>query len=320
MTPINSVPSCLEDFIGVKCLTQNPKSGLWINDLPGINLRYAADIVDSDGMSGIQFLKEKVDYATKLVIQELNAIALPYFRLNGLVDQIEAGVFKNNYQTYSTGYRGVKIKSSKGRLLRIRINTIKLKTNNPSTLIDFKIQDGFSVETYTGTTDADGYYEFNPEYISKSNEVYVLMDSDGNLLNRTEVKTGCGCSTKTSKFLTATGWDSVLNKTSNTTFGLIVDATAECSYDDFACMILSKLSFPILFKAGIEIVKEAVGTDRLNSITLLDTDKANFLLKDFEEQYAKHTKILADSMPELMKRIDDCCIICNQSRYVQAKP
>ena len=70
----------------------------------------------------------------------------------------------------------------------------------------------------------------------------------------------------------------------------------------------------------MEIVKEGVGSDRLNSITLLDTEKADFLLKDFEAEYAKHTKILADSIPELMKRIDDCCIICNMSRYVQAKP
>lgn len=320
MTPINSVPSCLNDFIGVRCLTTNPTSGLWINDLPGINLRYAADIVDSDGVSGLQFLKEKIDYATKLVVQELNAIALPYFRLNALVDQIEAGVFKNNYQNWSAGQRGVRIKSSNGRLLRIRINTVKFKSNNPSTSLDFQIKDGQDVYNYTGTTDVNGYYEFNPEFISKANEVFVTVDSDNNSINRTEVKQGCGCSTKNTKFLTANGWDGVTGKIANTTFGLVVDATAECSYDEFACMVISKLSFPILFKAGIEIVKEAVGTDRLNSITLLDTDKANFLLKDFEEQYAKHTKILADSMPELMKRIDNCCIICNQSRYVQAKP
>lgn len=320
MTPINSVPSCLEDFIGVKCLTSNPKSGLWINDLPGINLRYAADIVDSDGMSGLQFLKEKVDYATKLVIQELNAIALPYFRLNGLVDQIESGIFKDTYQVWPVGYRGTKIKASRGRLMRIRINNIKFKSQAASSALTFQIRDGLNIETYTGTTDVDGYYEFNPEYISKSNEVYVLVNTSGYSCNKTELKAGCGCSTKTSKFLTATGWDGNTNKTANTTFGLVVDATAECSYDEFACMVISKLGFPILFKAGTEIVKEAVGTDRLNSITLLDTDKANFLLKDFEEQYAKHSKILADSMPEMMKRIDDCCIICNQSRYVQAKP
>jgi hypothetical protein len=320
MTPINSVPSCLEDFIGVKCLTANPKSGLWINDLPGINLRYAADIVDSDGSSGLQFLKDKIDYATKLVVQELNAIALPYFRLNGLVDQIEAGVWKNTYQIYPIGYRGVKLKASRGRLLRIRVNRVEFKCSNPSTLISFKIKDGENEETYTGTTDADGYYSFLPEYLSKTNEVYVLVDTDGNNINKTDIKKGCGCSTKTSKFLTATGWDDTTSKTANTTFGLIVDATAECSYDEFACMVISKLSFPILFRAGMEIVKEGVGSDRLNSITLLDTEKADFLLKDFEAEYAKHTKILADSIPELMKRIDDCCIICNMSRYVQAKP
>ena len=78
--------------------------------------------------------------------------------------------------------------------------------------------------------------------------------------------------------------------------------------------------FPILYKAGLDIVKEAITTDRLNAITLLDVDKVNFLLKTFTDEYEKYMKMLVDSIPELMKRADDCCISCSQSKYVIGRP
>ena len=319
MTPLSSVPSCLEDFIGVRCLTTNPKSGLWINDLPGINLGYAADIVDRGGSSGLLFLKEKIDYATKLVIEEIVGMSTQFFRVNSLVDQIEVGVFKSGYVTY-TGWRGVKIKTGKARLLKIKINSIKIQTNNPSTSISFKIVDGINTTTFSVTTDAAGYAEYQPQYFSNNPEVYVLFDNTGISVLKTDVKAGCGCSTKTSKYMTANGWDAATNRVINTTSGLVVDSTAECSYNEFACIISSKLAFPILFRAGLEIVKEAMTTDRLNSITLLDEDKVTFLLADFNRDYEKYMKMAIDSMPELMKRVDDCCIVCSQSRYTIGRP
>tara|TARA_R110000868_G_scaffold132409_2_gene343452 strand:+ start:4382 stop:5341 length:960 start_codon:yes stop_codon:yes gene_type:complete len=319
MTPINTIPDCLDNFIGVRCLSTNPKSGLWINDLPGINLGYAADIVDRGGSSGLQFLKEKIDYATRLVIQEVIGMSTPFFRVNSLVDQLQVGVRKISTLTGLTGDKGVYIKtSSGGRLLKIRVTTIKINTSNPSTPVTFKVDDGFSLETYTATTDTAGYAELTIDQLTTGSYVYVTVDAAGLTLNKTEIKAGCGCSSKASKFMSGTGWDGT--RTSNTTYGLIVDAVAECSYDEFACIISSRLPFPILFKAGLEIVKEAITTDRLNSITLLDEEKIKFLLIDFNQQYEKSMKTLIDTMPELMKRIDECCIVCTQSKYVVARP
>ncbi len=319
MTPLSSIPSCLENFIGVRCLTTNPKSGLWINDLPGINLGYAADIVDRGGSSGLQFLQEKIDYATRLVIQDVVSMSTPFFRVSSIIDQIEGGVFKSVFSSY-TGNKGIKFKIGNARLLRIRVNAIKIKTNNPATAINGQIIDGNTTWSFSTTTDADGYAEYLPQYLSSTKEVIIVIDTTGLSVNKTDVKAGCGCSSKASKFMTVTGWDGVSNKTANTTYGLVVDATAECNYDEFACLIQSKLPFPILFRAGLEIVKEAITTDRLNSITLLDEDKVNFLLSDFNRDYEKYMKALIDSLPELMKRIDDCCIVCTQSKYTIGRP
>jgi hypothetical protein len=95
---------------------------------------------------------------------------------------------------------------------------------------------------------------------------------------------------------------------------------AECSQDEIACILSHKLALPILYRAGMEIVKEALTTDRLNSITLLDTEKGNFLLETFTNEFDKQMKTLMESIPQLMKRVDDCCVVCNQSRYVQGLP
>lgn len=318
MTPINTVPTCLDNFIGVKCLTTNPTSGLWVNDLPGINLGYAADIVDRGGMSGLLFLKEKIDFATRLVLQEVSGYSINYFRMNSIIDQIHIGEWKSNFLAPSPTSRGVKIKSSQSRLLRVRINSVKIKIQQANYSSDIICDDGVDASLYPFTTDSNGEAEIFPNYLSNSDSVWVLMDDTSINVNNSEVKNSCGCSSKSSKYITAYGWNG--STTTNSTYGLQVDAIAECSYDEFGCIIASRLPFIILYKAGIEIVKEAVTTDRLNAITLLDTEKANFMLKDFTLEYEKHMKMLIDSLPELFKRVDDCCIMCNQSRYVIGRP
>lgn len=318
MIPLNSVPSCLENYIGVRCLTTNPKSGLWINDLPGINLRYAADIVDSDGNSGLQFLKEKVDFATMLVLQELSGAVLPYFRINSIMDQIKIGEWRSTFLAPANQFRGIKLKANKSRLLRIRVNAVRVKIQQTNFSGNIKIDNGNDFVLYPFTTDANGEAEIFPNYLSDTTDVWVLMDNTGINVNNTEVKTGCGCSTKSSKYITGNGWNGT--GLSNTTYGIQVEAVAECSFDEFGCLIMSKLPFVILYRAGIEIVKEAITTDRLNSITLLDSEKADFLINDFTNEYNKHVKNLVDSLPELFKRMDDCCISCNRSKYVFGTP
>lgn len=317
MTPIKSVPLCLDNFIGVRCLTTDPKSGLWINDLPGINLGYAADIVDRGGMSGLQFLKEKIDYATKLVVEEIAGYLMPFYRINSIVDEIKVGDYYPYFVTPLNVDRGVYIKSSKSRLLRLRVNKIKLKLQNLNYSTVIEVDDGLNVTTYNVTTDNSGEVILEPNILTGTGEVWVTLKDINAVPAKSEVKKNCGCSTKSSKYLTAHGWD---GKIINQTYGFEVSVVAECNYDEFACIIASKLPFPILYKSGLEIVKEALTTDRLNAITLLDSEKVDFLLKEFQDQYDKYMKTMVDSIPELMKRTDDCCIVCTQSRYMIGRP
>lgn len=311
------LPECLKDWIGVKCLTTS-KSGYNINDLEGLNLRYAADIADSDHISGLQFLKEKIDFATALVISDIGAFAEPYFRVNSIVDQMRVGEWKKTFTLPANLDRGVRVRINRGRMLRIRVNQIRIgiqETNHTDTLT---ITDGIFTSTYPFTTDGDGMAYIEPDFISKTNTIFITINDSNINVNNTDVKQGCGCQSKSSSYLLANGWNGT--NISNSTYGIMADVVAECDQNELACLISSKLTFPILYRTGFEIAKDAMTTDRLNSITLLDEEKVDFLLKTFKGEYDRHMKILVDSLPDLMKRIDDCCIICNQSRYVFGKP
>jgi len=312
-------PTCFNNFIGVKCLTTGtPTSGLYINDLEGLNLKYAANIADSDYISGLQFLNDKIQFATKLVISDLTRYSLPYFRINSVVDELSVGDWTNNTLATANVDRGVHLQIKRSRMLRINISNIKIKLGNANTSEVVYIEDGTNTTNYSFTTDANGEAEINLNFTSTTQDVYVYMDNTSINVNNSSIKTGCGCSSKSGQYLSAYGWNGSGN--SNSTYGLKIQATAVCDNDEFACVLGPKLGLPILYRSGIEILHEAVSTDRLNSLTLLDTDKINFLLENWTAEYDKQMKMLIESLPQLLRRIDECCIVCNQNRYIQGLP
>ena len=311
------LPECLKDWIGVKCLTTS-KSGYNINDLEGLNLRYAADIADSNYVSGLQFLKEKIDFATALVLNEISKYAENYYRVNSLVDQLKVGEWKNTFTLPANLDRGIRVRAHRSRMLRIRVNSVEIRIQEANHTDTLTIKDGIFTETYSFTTDSTGAAYVQANYLSKTNEIFITINDQNINVNNTDVKQGCGCQSKQSNYLIANGWNG--SNVSNTTYGIVADTVAECDQNELYCILSSKLTFPILYRSGLEVAKEAATTDRLNTITLLDDDKVEYLLKNFINEYEKHMKILIDSIPDLMKRVDDCCIICNQSRYVFGKP
>jgi hypothetical protein len=311
--------NCFENFIGIKCVsTSSPKSGLYVDDLEGINLRFAADIADTGTSSGISLLLQKIDFATQLVLDEISKFASPYFRIKSLVDELKIGEFTSTTDGPSPFNKGVRIQTRDSRLLRIRVQSVKIRMVQAFFNYSFEINDGLDYHSFLFTTDANGEAELFIDFLSNTSEIFITMDNQNINPNKTKVKGSCNCSTSKSEFLVANGWTGTT--TSSSSFGLIVNAAAECSIDEIGCILAQKLRFPILYRTGIEIVKEALTTDRLNSVTLLDSAKCEFLLEEFQKQYDSTFKTSIDSLPSLFARVDDICITCNQSRFVYGLP
>ncbi len=315
------LPDCLKNLIGIKCLdgSTKPISGYFINDLEGMSLKYAANITDEQ-RSGLVFMRDKIAFATGLVLSELSMYLEPYFRLASIIDELRVGDFASSFLPVAgvSVFRGVKIKTRSSRLLRIRIPQVNIETATPDTDGSLRIYDGLDYYDFAFTTDSVGLAVVYPEYTSKGSEILISVDNDIFSMNNSKVKDSCSCSNKVSSYLQATGWNGT--SAANSTYGLQVQAIAECSVEDMGCILGSKLALPVLYRSGLEIVKEAKTTTRLNSITILGDDKAEFLFDEFGKQYDLQMKNLIRSIPQLMARIDDCCVSCSQSRYIEGAP
>jgi hypothetical protein len=311
--------SCFENFIGIKCLSQNaPKSGLYIDDLQGINLRFAADVADSGYISGAAMVENKINIATQIVMDEIARFSMPFFRMNSLIDEILVGEYQPGFNGSAAFMRGARITTRESRLIRIRVQSVEIRIQETNYSGNVEIVDGVDFAVFPFTTDANGRALIYPNYLSSTAEIFIVADNTNINPQKTKIKGSCNCSSKKSQFMIANGWTGTT--TSSDSFGLVIQAVAECDQNQIACMLSQKLRFPIWYRAGIEIVTEALTTDRLNSVTLLDKEKCEFLLDLFGQEYDKTMKSAMEQLPDFFSRLDDICVVCNQSRYVQGNP
>ncbi len=310
---------CLKDVVGVKCLTQNPLSGLWVNDLPFINQENASNTADKEKLTGLKLLEEKVNFANKLVAQDLKSALMPFYRVNTTVDELLIGDYKTTYLTPSANQRGVHIKIRNSRLLRMRLASVCINIEQTAYTGQLTVIDGNNTTLYDYTTGAQGQATVELNYYATTREVYVVLEDDAINPIDTYVKKNCNCYNTTSEFIIGHGWNDASN--ASNAYGLKVQATAECDYQDLMCVIKHHLGFAILYKAGAEILKEFNASTRLNSFTMLmDKEAIDKAIEGNYKSYKKHLSAVIKSMPELFKRIDDICVVCNQSRFVSMTP
>src|SRR5687768_4492424 len=106
--------NCFEDIIGIKGACgplETPSSGLYIQDLPGVDLKLAnAVLTDED--SAFQFLRDKINYATSSVVAQLNSLLAPFYKTNSVLENNLIGAF-TEYMTAlpaAAKYRGITIR------------------------------------------------------------------------------------------------------------------------------------------------------------------------------------------------------------------
>ncbi len=310
---------CLNNIVGVKCSGgPSPLSGLYVEDLEGINLKTASDIADVRYHSGLDLILKKLSFAQKEVVTDIQAAFLPYFRINTLIEEFKIGQFKTSFAIASPNERGAKFKTRNSRLMRIRIKTIEVQIQEPDTTSTILIKDGETTTPIEFTSDAMGNATIQANYLSKTNEVFVVIEDINVTPKQTQLKPGCNCYNKTSEFLIGWGWNN--GATSTSTFGLVIQAVAECDNEELVCLMSSKIGFLILYKTGIQIVKEWIVSDRLNPVTIIDDGTEEFLLDEFERKYKQHKKTFVESVPRFMSTIDEVCVVCNQSKYYESTP
>lgn len=328
--------TCFENLIGIKTQCGEPTvpdSGYYLQDLPLINLKLADSV--SDGVdSGYQYLKDKLDFATNNLANDVRTRMAPYFLQNSVIENMQVGFYQDNRQ-FNPGiadtYKGIQIRVSEYQYLNVFLSSVSIYCDYTGQieikvidLVQSKVLDTIPINAVAGqivTIPLFKNYASNGQYVN----LFIGYDSTGIASYTSNIWTQPGrfgacstcrpCHTLRNKYLILYSrslpkqgpWLMNSVKGINECGGLSVTVSLNCSIDKWLCQMKSALSFALLYRAGIEILKEAINSPRFNSLITLGKEQMRAILEDYEMEYGK----AMDGVFKNLRLPNDICFKCN---------
>ena len=141
--------ACIDDFLTYQGSDINPTSGLYVNNLYGVNLSKIDAVANTDYASGIEFINEKIRMAIIYVSTELKRYVMPYFKLNSVIAHYKGGRFDKDLEYHSSvaANKGLRVDLLDTTLSQILINRVTVLADSTG---DFNVvvKDGEDVTNY----------------------------------------------------------------------------------------------------------------------------------------------------------------------------
>lgn len=331
---------CLENYIGLDFKgAPVPDSGLYVNQLPGISLKAIDSTANEEQItfSGVwadvqtrslkKFTTAVVNYFSKRwqlrIVHE--AIQLPNAFLGS--DAISQQTAKaNNFRgiTYDLGYTAspmakihieelqVYIQASDLPIANIPVVVYEVIDNTNGNLLDDTI---VFTNIVAGWNTVKVNKDFNVWKIfvgydaTNVNSIWMPLNRAYDMFNQQSliqwvINSPCQA------WLWGASLDNPYNNLfeANNTFGLSGTISTKCGFDQIVCARKGDFETALWYSHGAELMIERIFTDRLNRYTTIDRNRAQELLKYFEETAANELATTLDGV-DLVSW--DCCLNCN---------
>lgn len=328
--------NCFENIIGIKgqCgpITE-PSSGLYVQDLPFIDLKVADSVLEQED-SGVQFIKDKLNYSVNIVKSEINSRLMPFYKQKSVIESNVIGYYDEDMAAVAAGafYRGVRVYIDQYPYLEFKVSKIALYSSDftgNKTIKVWDLRTGEEIDSFDIAVTAGQitYVEVNKKYYSEKQRInlffgYEASDVDSFQTSANRGTRGCNTCDMNDTNITgryfsynagqiATGATKIQSNVDFTgyTGGLSLQYSVECGSDAFLCSIKDRLAFAILHKFGVSMCDEVMyGSKRVNSVTTIDKTKAQALKEDFELKYQS----AMDDVLWNLSLPNDICFKCKQ--------
>ncbi len=320
---------CLNNIIGIDktCTPEVPVSGLYIQDLPGVDLKVADAMINSDYASGVRFLKDKIAFATSLMLNQIRAAVQAKLKYTSVIASHNIGYVDMNtiIPSEPDKLKGIQIQVGDYPYFSLFLQSISVFSTDAKAiqLYVYDLITGELLDTFNTITIANKEVNVltNKTYYSQRKAINLFVCTDSDLehyqckLNRGHCP-GCTCRINTGYsgvgYLEIEQGIPVLDRniqSGASTGGLSVSYTLSCSIEPLLCNMSSSLGFPVLYKTGAVIMEEGIYTNRMNGIVMTKKEDWKLLKEEFEQQYEISIRALIDNMV----LPNDICFKCNQS-------
>lgn len=320
------IAECLRDYIGFRgCSTDEPESGLYLQDQPGISLVSVDKVADSDKATYIGVINAINTRAINRIASDVITTFAERYHLKRLTESVKLpeNVDTSNVTAMSAQYRGIDIELelldnlTYGRsglqvihIQQIRVYSLGVVSGATFEVID---QDTFEVlETVTKDL-AVGWNVIitNKNYLS----YHIFIGYDATAINSPSITlpedSGCccecvGCGAR----IQGATFDNVANtlSTGTETYGIAGTIGVQCSLETILCNNKALFKNCLFNLLAAELMRERLYTPRINKFTTVDYDTAKVMYQDFMTLYQ-------NELQQVVNGIDlnthDCCLVCD---------
>jgi hypothetical protein len=329
------------NYIGIRggCDTSAPSSGLYINDLPGISLRLAANLADEDTIRGTELLRNVESQAIRSVWVDVKNKLSEYIEIGKLISQKQYG---KHYVEDTTTYLapvaaevGVRFrKYNCDPYTGIKINYVDIRVNSDVSGKVLKITDGCTVTEYPFDAVSCQIVRIQTNYTALTDEVFVAVDASDLALEDMSLLSGCqchgSCRCNGGACVTAEGWNGTT--TTSQAYGMAIMAQCVCEDSTFLCTLQDDLSMLVQMKMGILLAQELRLTKRYNFMVSNSKEDAGAMLlfwlggidrSSGVEMPSEYFNLLNDTVSGIknaLKKVNSDCITCGKVKAVETLP
>jgi len=302
---------CFNNLVGIRsnCGDTEPESGRYIQDLPLITLKNVDAAITSQN-SAKDLLQTIISRASIYMYEDIINRMSPYYRSTSVIEQRDMGYYNKDMQSIagSSGYlKGVEVKITKYPYLVFHISQISLFTDYSGDvdLLVYDLQQNKLLDTITVTAVADEItlVDVNKSYPTNKQalDLFIGYNSTGINSYKTNLYTlaHSGCRTCSGggygsqycwfyprKIQASKSKINYNLESSGDSAGLSLTYSLQCTLEPFICSIKNRLSLPLMYRAGMEILNELKASDRLSSVVVFQRKEIDEFYQYFESQYS----------------------------------
>lgn len=305
--------NCFENYITLEGLSPeiNPRSGLYVNDLPGVTLAMFSGLMNEDHSDTQEYWDKLYKRSVVNFIDEVSSRMYQEFYVEKVIDSQRSGVFNKPFalNDSSEEQAGVQLELIKTKYSTTEIQAIDIYSvgsPDPEDVLLQIIDDETEkllwskvVNLEEGLNTIDVFESFESK---KLRVVYNPSDVASYTTNRykddnhtyTSVKSCDPCVTSDTKITQYNGG------------GLIVEFTTKCSIEAFICSQISRFKLALWYYIGVELMTDSILSKNVNCFTI-DREDAERQLGLYETEVNKK---LDNAIKRLRIKDDLVCFDC----------
>jgi len=322
---------CLSNLIGInhQCNNVTPISGLNLQDLPLVTIKAADAAATDENESGIQLLEQVIEYSQNAMVQDLRNSFKPFIRFGSIIENDRVGKYNEDLTGIALEagmFKGIEIVIDEYPYLEFYISSIWLQLNAVITT-NIRIYDVMTntlLESIPITTIANRPTQVYVQNSYKSNKgkIHLFVCIDAGVAGTFETKiystlSACSKCTRTSwgnRYINFSGAEvsqllQVLDANltvSNNTNGLSIEYSLSCDADPVICNIANQLGWPLLHRAGFELMQRLKFNERYNSLIVIHAKDIAELGEQFKKEYYNSMEFIIQNM----SLPQDICFSC----------